>query len=71
MQKVVIMNISERIISKRKSLGLSVERLARGAGISSRSVINLEKGRYSPTLSNLEKVCDVLNIEIALIDKAE
>ena len=65
------MNISERIISKRKSMGLSVERLARGAGISSRSVINLEKGRYSPTLSNLERVCDVLNIEIALIDKNE
>jgi transcriptional regulator with XRE-family HTH domain len=65
------MNISERIISKRKSMGLSVERLARGAGISSRSVINLEKGRYSPTLSNLERVCDVLNIEIALIDKTE
>jgi transcriptional regulator with XRE-family HTH domain len=63
------MNISEIIVNKRKTMGLSIERLARGAGISSRSIINLEKGRYSPTLSILERVCDVLNIEIALIDK--
>ena len=65
------MNISEVIFNKRRAMGLSIEKLARGAGISYRSVINLEKGRNVPTLSVLERVCNVLNIEIALIDKED
>lgn len=65
------MDIKEVIINKRKSMGLSIEKLAQRANISSRSVINLEKGRYSPTFTILERVCDVLNIEINFNDREE
>lgn len=46
----------------RKSLGLTQEQFAEAIEMQPKSVINFESARNLPTGSNLQKICDKLNI---------
>ncbi len=47
----------------RKKRGLSQERLAEGAGISTQYVSNIERGKENPTIGTLEKLASALLVK--------
>lgn len=53
----------QRIKYLRKRKGLSQEKLAEMLGLSTRSLGNIETGRYFMSLPNIEKLIDALEIE--------
>ena len=55
--------LGQRIKYFRKSKGLSQEKLAEMIDLTTRSLGNVETGRYFMSLSNLEKLMSVLDIE--------
>ncbi len=62
-------NLAEIIKNKRKSKGLSMERLAQKASVSFKTIYNIEGGEYMPTLNVLSAICDALELEFTIIDK--
>ena len=55
------MTIGERIRQRRKELGLSQEQLAIMAGFKEKtSICKLEKSRFNPTISTMERIAKVL-----------
>lgn len=53
----------------RKQRGITQERLADKAGLSIESISNIERGIFGPKFDNLEKIAEVLNVEVkALFD---
>lgn len=63
------MNFGDIIREKRKSKGISMEKLARESCVSYNTILNIELNRIVPTLTILTKVCDVLDMEICIKDK--
>ena len=55
--------LGQRIKYLRKTNGLSQEELAEKIGLSTRGLGNIETGRYFMSLTNLEKLIEVLNVE--------
>ncbi len=56
--------VIESIRVRRKLLGVDQRNLARIAGISVHALSDLESGKGNPTLQTLEKVMDVLGLEL-------
>ena len=56
--RAVALGIVVRI--RRKALGLSQERLAEMAGCDRQGINRLENARFSPLVSNLERIADAL-----------
>ena len=54
----------EIIKNKRMELGLSQNKLSKLVGISQPYVNEIESGRKSPSIEVLQKICDVLSIEM-------
>ena len=54
------MNFNEKLISLRKSKGLSQEELARRCGVSRQTINAIEKGEYNPTIKLCRAICKVL-----------
>lgn len=56
--------MGERIVSWRKSRGLSQAELAKAIGVQPPSVCAWEKGNAHPRPEHLEKLCAVLGIDL-------
>jgi y4mF family transcriptional regulator len=62
--------IAQKIRSRRKQFRLRQRDLAELAGVTLRSLTNLEKGDANPTLNQLAKVADALGLEIHLTERS-
>lgn len=60
------LNLIEQIKKRRKVLDVSQETLADISGVGLRTIKQFESGKGNPTLENLQKICDVLGLEIKL-----
>ncbi|MEZ4801090.1 MAG: helix-turn-helix transcriptional regulator [Flavobacteriales bacterium] len=54
------------IKERREAMRVTQEELADLSGVGLRTLKQLESGKGNPTLSTLQKVCDVLGMEICL-----
>lgn len=61
------MTIGEKIRMKRESMELSQKELAEKVGLTNTSVSNIEKDAPC-NLQSLQRICEVLNIRIELVD---
>ena len=59
-----MVNIGESIRNRRKFLKITQEELADIAGVGVNTLIKMERNEGNPTLSVIEKVLDVLGLEI-------
>ena len=64
------LRIGQRIAEIRKKKGLSMRELAELTGLSHSNIGKIELGKYSVGVDVLGKICDALNIEITLTEKA-
>jgi len=62
-------NIGNEIKNRRKTLGIIQPALAEIAGISLRSLIEIENGKGNPTFIQLVKVLDALGLKIKITSK--
>ena len=58
-------NIGESIRMRRKFLKVTQEELADIAGVGVNTLIKMERGEGNPTLSVINKVLDVLGLELS------
>lgn len=58
--------IGEKIKERRNFLKIKQEDLADIAGISERTLREIEKGGANPELNSLLKICDVLGMEVKI-----
>lgn len=56
--------IGEKIIRKRKELGLTQSELAKKAGIAQSTLSNIEKGKQRPQFDTISAICRVLGLSI-------
>ncbi len=61
------MDISGRIASVRKSLGLSQAEVARRLGWSPPNYARIEKGRFTPSLKSLEAIAEALEVPLSVL----
>ncbi len=64
-------NIGEEIRKRRKMLGIIQPELADIAGVSLRSLIDIENGTGNPTLVQIMKLLDALGLKIKIVSKYE
>jgi len=57
-------HIGEKIIKKRKALGLTQNELAKRAGIAQSTLSNIEQGKQRPQFDTLSAICRVLGLSI-------
>lgn len=60
-------NLKEIIKNRRKILGISQNDLSEISGIGLRTLKQLERGKGNPTLEVLNKLAEVLGLELLLI----
>ncbi len=56
----------EQLKERRKVLNVTQETLAELSGVGLRTLKQFESGKGNPTLETLQKLCDVLGLEISL-----
>lgn len=62
--------IAQKIRSRRKQFHLRQRDLAELAGVTLRSLTNLENGTANPTLNQLAKVAEALGLELRLTERS-
>jgi transcriptional regulator with XRE-family HTH domain len=60
------MDIGKRIEKRRKFLKIKQEDMAEICGVSSKSIQKIENDKANPTLKTLQKILDVLGMEIQI-----
>ncbi len=60
------LELIKTIKDRRESLNVTQETLAELAGVGLRTLKQFESGKGNPTLSTLQKISDVLGMEISL-----
>lgn len=60
------MNIAKDIKERRSQLGISQQDLAEISEVSLATIKDIERGKGNPSLTTLEKIVDVLGMEIVL-----
>ena len=63
-------NIGKQIRERRNFLHITQGDLAEIAGVSLRSLIDIEQGKGNPSLSQLIKILDVLGLSIAITNQS-
>ena len=58
--------VGQAIRDRRKELGITQPHLAEVAGVSTNTLYKLEKGQGNPTLNVLNKLAEVLGMELKL-----
>ena len=58
------MDLAQTMKSRRKTLGISQQELAEIAEVSLAKVKDMKRGRGNPALRNVQKIIDVLGMEI-------
>lgn len=61
------MSTAQRIKSLRKELHLSQEVFAREIGVSRATIASWEIGRRLPSITAIEHICDVYDMEIIIV----
>ena len=59
-------HVGQAIRDRRKELGITQPHLAEIAGVSTNTLYKLEKGQGNPTLEVLNKLAEVLGMELKL-----
>jgi y4mF family transcriptional regulator len=62
-------SIGIAVRNRRKELGITQPHLAELAGVSTNTLYKLEKGQGNPTLEILNKLAEVLGMELKLVVK--
>lgn len=58
-------NLAKKVKQLREKLGLSQEKLARMANVSSNTIINIEAGKQdNPTIGTLKKIAKALDVPV-------
>ena len=60
------MNLIKIIKERREMLQVTQETLAELSGVSLRTLKQFESGKGNPTLSTLQKIADILGLEVSL-----
>ena len=60
------MNLAQTIKQRREELGISMDYLAEVATVSLRTLKAIESGKGNPTLNSINKLADVLGLELKL-----
>jgi y4mF family transcriptional regulator len=63
---MLVNHIGESIKSRRKELGITQPHLAELAGVSTNTLYKLERGQGNPSLEVLNKLAEVLGLELRL-----
>jgi transcriptional regulator with XRE-family HTH domain len=63
---MLVRDVGSAIKRRRKALKITQPHLAELAGISVNSLYKIERGEANPTLDLMEKIADVLGLEITL-----
>ena len=63
-------NLGKQIRDRRNYLNITQVDLAEIAGVSLRSLIDLEQGKGNPGLSQLMKILDVLGMKVEITNKS-
>ncbi|MBE6349423.1 MAG: helix-turn-helix transcriptional regulator [Spirochaetaceae bacterium] len=61
----IMMNIGKALVLLRKKQEMSQETLAIEARLSRHYIYKLEKNKASPTVSTLEKICEILKVKVS------
>lgn len=65
------MEISKKIHDARIAKGIGQTKLSELSGVSVRTIRNIERGTFVPTLNNLLSLCEHLDLEISLMRREE
>lgn len=57
-------HIGEKIVKKRKAMGLTQNELAKKAGIAQSTLSNIEKGKQRPQFDTMSAICRVLGLSL-------
>jgi len=68
---MLVNNIGKTIRNRRKELGITQPHLAELAGISTNTLYKLERGQGNPSLDVINKLAEVLGLELRLEVKKE
>jgi y4mF family transcriptional regulator len=63
-------DIGERVREARKALGLRQDELAVAAGVSTRSIHQIEHGKPTSRLDTLSRVLDVLGLALTVTERS-
>lgn len=63
-QYIILMNIQDVMKSQRKALGISQQDLADMSEVAISTIKQIESGKGNPSLSTVEKIMDILGMEI-------
>ncbi|TVQ06488.1 MAG: transcriptional regulator [Balneolaceae bacterium] len=66
---MLVSEISKQIKERRDTLGITQPDLAEMADVNINTIYNIESGRGNPTLKNLNKIADILGMELTLTIK--
>lgn len=58
------MELAETMKSRRKTLGISQQDLAEMSGVSLATIKDIERGKGNPSLETVQKILDILGMEI-------
>ena len=66
---MIFVSASQRIKELRKELHLSQEVFAKEIGVSRATIASWEIGRRQPTVTVIEHICDVYELEIKIVKR--
>jgi len=66
---MLVSEIGKQIKERRDTLGITQPDLAEMADVNINTIYNIESGRGNPTLKNLNKIADILGMELTLTIK--
>lgn len=58
--------LGNKINELRRQRGMSIRELAERSEVNKATIVNLEKGRFSPRFEIVEKICHVLGTKIEI-----
>lgn len=61
--------IGQQIKDIRKRNGIKQKELAKGLGISANAMCSIEKGKAWPSYDTMKDICQLLGVELKLIEK--
>jgi transcriptional regulator with XRE-family HTH domain len=61
------LSLAKNITKLRKRMGISQDRLSKRADMSLSTIVNLENGKYDPTLKTLDKVANGLKVQLYIL----
>lgn len=61
--------LTDSVFLRQEELGLSLNQLSKMSGIAKSTLLAIKKGKASPRISTLSKICDALDCNISLVIK--